>query len=176
MLFPLLCVACNTIMDALCKEGENIYLFSSPCIVHLWWYFRLTLDSLFGARGGALSLWAWGNKTNEKWIHGGLIGTNSPLWPGWRLSWARFLIHFLYHFLHNSIKPIQTDSLSSLYISFLLFYICRIYVDLPDAQNRMKILRIFLSKENLNSNFNYEELGNATEGYSGSDLKVLHNS
>jgi ATP-dependent 26S proteasome regulatory subunit len=46
-------------------------------------------------------------------------------------------------------------------------------VDLPDAQNRMKILRIFLSKENLDLNFNYQEIANATEGYSGSDLKVL---
>jgi SpoVK/Ycf46/Vps4 family AAA+-type ATPase len=59
-----------------------------------------------------------------------------------------------------------------MYIS-ISFLICRIYVDLPDAHNRMKILRIFLSKENLDLNFNYEELANATEGYSGSDLKVL---
>jgi ATP-dependent 26S proteasome regulatory subunit len=49
-------------------------------------------------------------------------------------------------------------------------------VDLPNAQNRKKILHIFLSKENLDQNFNYEELANATEGYSGSDLKVLFNS
>ncbi|KAI5020983.1 hypothetical protein ZWY2020_054393 [Hordeum vulgare] len=47
----------------------------------------------------------------------------------------------------------------------------RIYVDLPDAQNRMKILKILLAKENLESEFGYDELDNATEGYSGSDLK-----
>lgn len=48
----------------------------------------------------------------------------------------------------------------------------RIYVDLPDAQNRMKILKILLAKENIESEFGFDELANATEGYSGSDLKV----
>jgi hypothetical protein len=48
----------------------------------------------------------------------------------------------------------------------------RIYVDLPDAQNRKKILKILLAKENLESEFGFDELANATEGYSGSDLKV----
>lgn len=36
----------------------------------------------------------------------------------------------------------------------------------------MKILRIFLAKENLNPDFQYDKLANLTEGYSGSDLKV----
>lgn len=48
----------------------------------------------------------------------------------------------------------------------------RIYVDLPDVDNRMKILKIFLAQENLDPNFQYDELANVTEGYSGSDLKV----
>lgn len=52
--------------------------------------------------------------------------------------------------------------------------IYRIYVDLPDAQNRMKILKILLAKENLESDFRFDELANSTEGYSGSDLKVSH--
>ncbi|KAE8662207.1 P-loop containing nucleoside triphosphate hydrolases superfamily protein isoform 2 [Hibiscus syriacus] len=47
------------------------------------------------------------------------------------------------------------------------------YVDLPDAGNRMKILKIFLAQENIGPNFSFEELANATEGYSGSDLKNL---
>lgn len=47
-------------------------------------------------------------------------------------------------------------------------------MDLPDAENRMKILRIFLSQENLEPGFRYDELANATEGYSGSDLKVRY--
>lgn len=50
----------------------------------------------------------------------------------------------------------------------------RIYVDLPDAGNRMKILKIFLSTENLEPDFRFDELANETEGYSGSDLKVGH--
>lgn len=37
----------------------------------------------------------------------------------------------------------------------------------------MKILKILLAKENLESDFRFDELANATEGYSGSDLKVL---
>lgn len=50
---------------------------------------------------------------------------------------------------------------------------CRIYVDLPDAENRLKILRIFLAQENLERNFEFDKLACATEGYSGSDLKVM---
>jgi hypothetical protein len=54
--------------------------------------------------------------------------------------------------------------------------IYRILVDLPDAKNRMKILKILLAKENLESDFRFDELANVTEGYSGSDLKVLLSS
>ncbi|KAH6801453.1 P-loop containing nucleoside triphosphate hydrolases superfamily protein [Perilla frutescens var. hirtella] len=49
----------------------------------------------------------------------------------------------------------------------------RIYVGLPDVENRSKILKVILKKENLESGFSYEQLANATEGYSGSDLKNL---
>lgn len=49
---------------------------------------------------------------------------------------------------------------------------CRIYVDLPDAENRLKILKIFLTPENLEPGFQFEKLAKETEGYSGSDLKV----
>lgn len=52
--------------------------------------------------------------------------------------------------------------------------LCRIYVDLPDAANRLKILRIFLSQEHLEPEFQFDKLAYATEGYSGSDLKVMH--
>lgn len=60
-----------------------------------------------------------------------------------------------------------------------MIFVCtlfRIYVDLPDAENRMKILRIFLSQENLEPDFQFDKLAYATEGYSGSDLKVMHRS
>lgn len=48
----------------------------------------------------------------------------------------------------------------------------RIYVDLPDAANRLKILKIFLTPENLEPGFQFDKLAKETEGYSGSDLKV----
>lgn len=47
-------------------------------------------------------------------------------------------------------------------------------MDLPDAENRLKILKIFLDKENLEPGFQLQNLANATEGYSGSDLKVIY--
>ncbi|KAH6756721.1 P-loop containing nucleoside triphosphate hydrolases superfamily protein [Perilla frutescens var. hirtella] len=49
----------------------------------------------------------------------------------------------------------------------------RIYVGLPDVENRSKILEVLLKKENLESGFSFEQLAKATEGYSGSDLKNL---
>lgn len=57
---------------------------------------------------------------------------------------------------------------------FILFF--RIYVDLPDAENRLKILKIFLTQENLETGFQFDKLAKETEGYSGSDLKVLVHS
>ncbi|GER53170.1 P-loop containing nucleoside triphosphatehydrolases superfamily protein, partial [Striga asiatica] len=47
----------------------------------------------------------------------------------------------------------------------------RIHVDLPDVKNRLKILEILLAKEALESGFDIKKLAEATEGYSGSDLK-----
>ncbi|CAM6095308.1 unnamed protein product [Calypogeia fissa] len=49
----------------------------------------------------------------------------------------------------------------------------RILVDLPTAENRVKILRVILAEEELEPNFDFEELARMTEGYSGSDLKNL---
>eukprot|EP00850_Spirogloea_muscicola_P009264 SM000051S17624 [mRNA] locus=s51:726170:731335:- [translate_table: standard] len=49
----------------------------------------------------------------------------------------------------------------------------RLMVDLPDAANREKILRVILAKEKLDDAFSFAELANSTEGYSGSDLKNL---
>ena len=59
--------------------------------------------------------------------------------------------------------------MAKLYCAIAFF---RIYVDLPDAENRMKILRIFLAQENVDLDFQFDKLANLTEGYSGSDLKV----
>ncbi|XP_012829180.1 PREDICTED: protein MSP1-like [Erythranthe guttata] len=50
----------------------------------------------------------------------------------------------------------------------------RVYVDLPNAENRLKILKVLLTdQENLESGFSFEQLAHATDGYSGSDLKNL---
>jgi len=49
----------------------------------------------------------------------------------------------------------------------------RILVDLPNAENRVKILRVILSEEELVEGFDFTELARITEGYSGSDLKNL---
>ncbi|PHT80530.1 hypothetical protein T459_18582 [Capsicum annuum] len=49
----------------------------------------------------------------------------------------------------------------------------RLMVNLPDAPNREKILRVILAKEELASNVDLEAIANMAEGYSGSDLKNL---
>ena len=49
---------------------------------------------------------------------------------------------------------------------------CRLMVNLPDAPNREKILRVILAKEELSANVALEAIANMTDGYSGSDLKV----
>jgi ATP-dependent 26S proteasome regulatory subunit len=47
-------------------------------------------------------------------------------------------------------------------------------VDLPNTENRVKILRVILAEEELEEGFDYEKLSRMTDGYSGSDLKVDH--
>jgi SpoVK/Ycf46/Vps4 family AAA+-type ATPase len=49
----------------------------------------------------------------------------------------------------------------------------RILVDLPNCENRVKILRVILADEELSQGFDYGELARMTDGYSGSDLKNL---
>ncbi|KAL0371434.1 UNVERIFIED_CONTAM: Spastin [Sesamum angustifolium] len=49
----------------------------------------------------------------------------------------------------------------------------RLMVNLPDAQNREKILKVILAKEELAANVDLEAVASMTEGYSGSDLKNL---
>ncbi|THU57165.1 hypothetical protein C4D60_Mb03t00640 [Musa balbisiana] len=49
----------------------------------------------------------------------------------------------------------------------------RLMVNLPDASNREKILRVILSKEELAPGVDLEVFANMTDGYSGSDLKNL---
>lgn len=46
-------------------------------------------------------------------------------------------------------------------------------VNLPDAPNRAKILKVILAKEDLSPDFDFDAIANMTDGYSGSDLKVV---
>lgn len=49
----------------------------------------------------------------------------------------------------------------------------RLMVNLPDASNRAKILRVILAKEELARDLDLDVVASMTEGYSGSDLKNL---
>uniref|UniRef100_A0A2P2MTQ0 AAA+ ATPase domain-containing protein n=2 Tax=Rhizophora mucronata TaxID=61149 RepID=A0A2P2MTQ0_RHIMU len=49
----------------------------------------------------------------------------------------------------------------------------RLMVNLPDAPNREKILRVILAKEDLTPGVDLEAVANISDGYSGSDLKNL---
>ncbi|KAK7277726.1 hypothetical protein RJT34_22741 [Clitoria ternatea] len=49
----------------------------------------------------------------------------------------------------------------------------RLMVNLPDAPNREKILRVILAKEDLAPDVDFDAMANMTDGYSGSDLKNL---
>ncbi|KAJ3699890.1 hypothetical protein LUZ61_003595 [Rhynchospora tenuis] len=49
----------------------------------------------------------------------------------------------------------------------------RLMVNLPEAPNREKILRVILANEELADDVDFEALANMTDGYSGSDLKNL---
>ncbi|KAK6118094.1 hypothetical protein DH2020_048164 [Rehmannia glutinosa] len=49
----------------------------------------------------------------------------------------------------------------------------RLMVNLPDAANRAKILRVILAKEDLSPDVDLDSVASMTDGYSGSDLKNL---
>ncbi|PHT54785.1 hypothetical protein CQW23_03271 [Capsicum baccatum] len=110
------------------------------------------VDSLLGARGGSFEHEATRRMRNEF----------MAAWDGLRSKEnQRILI------LGATNRPFDLDD------AVIRRLPRRIYVDLPDAANRLKILKIILARENLESEFPYENLANATEGYSGSDLKNL---
>ncbi|KAG2605362.1 uncharacterized protein LOC120669921 isoform X2 [Panicum virgatum] len=110
------------------------------------------VDSLLGARGGAHEHEATRRMRNEF----------MAAWDGLRSKEdQRILI------LGATNRPFDLDD------AVIRRLPRRILIDLPDAKNRMKILKILLAKENLESDFRFDELANATEGYSGSDLKNL---
>lgn len=49
-------------------------------------------------------------------------------------------------------------------------------VGLPSVDNREKILRTLLAKEKVEGEVDFKGLATMTEGYTGSDLKVITNS
>ncbi|PHU15988.1 hypothetical protein BC332_17193 [Capsicum chinense] len=49
----------------------------------------------------------------------------------------------------------------------------RLMVNLPDAPNRAKVLKVILAKEDLAQDVDLESVASMTDGYSGSDLKNL---
>lgn len=110
------------------------------------------VDSLLGARGGAVEHEATRRMRNEF----------MAAWDGLRTKDSQKIL-----ILGATNRPFDLDD------AVIRRLPRRIYVDLPDVENRMKILKIVLAKESLESDFKYEELANATEGYSGSDLKNL---
>ncbi|KAJ6849300.1 uncharacterized protein M6B38_269925 [Iris pallida] len=110
------------------------------------------VDSLLGARGGAFEHEATRRMRNEF----------MAAWDGLRSKDSQRIL-----IVGATNRPFDLDD------AVIRRLPRRIYVDLPDVDNRMKILRIFLSQENLEPGFRYDELAKATEGYSGSDLKNL---
>ncbi|GAB2233580.1 hypothetical protein Droror1_Dr00002806 [Drosera rotundifolia] len=110
------------------------------------------VDSLLGARGGSYEHEATRRMRNEF----------MAAWDGLRSKDnQRILI------LGATNRPFDLDD------AVIRRLPRRIYVDLPDAENRMKILKVLLAHENLKPGFQFDQLANKTEGYSGSDLKNL---
>ena len=58
-------------------------------------------------------------------------------------------------------------------MQLIFMYLNRLMVNLPDAANRAKILQVILAKEDLSPDVDFDAVASMTDGYSGSDLKVL---
>nr|GEU37864.1 uncharacterized AAA domain-containing protein C16E9.10c-like isoform X1 [Tanacetum cinerariifolium] len=132
------------------KLTKALFSFASklaPVIV-----FVDEVDSLLGARGGGFEHEATRRMRNEF----------MAAWDGLRSKDSQRIL-----ILGATNRPFDLDD------AVIRRLPRRIYVDLPDADNRSKILKIFLAKENIEPGFDVHSLANATEGYSGSDLKNL---
>ncbi|MFS7944269.1 putative AAA+ ATPase domain, ATPase, AAA-type, core, AAA ATPase, AAA+ lid domain-containing protein [Helianthus anomalus] len=132
------------------KLTKALFSFASklaPVIV-----FVDEVDSLLGARGGGSEHEATRRMRNEF----------MAAWDGLRSKDSQRIL-----ILGATNRPFDLDD------AVIRRLPRRIYVDLPDADNRLKILKIFLAKENIEPDLDIRSLANATEGYSGSDLKNL---
>lgn len=56
----------------------------------------------------------------------------------------------------------------------MLRLLVRFYVGPPNVTSRLMFLRNLLNKENLEFGFSFDQLAEATEGYSEGDLKVIY--
>lgn len=74
---------------------------------------------------------------------------------------------FLVYVIGATNKPWRLDE------PFLRRFQKRIYVRLPDFQQRLALLRYYTSKITLDSDVNLEELAKMTEGYTASDIKDI---
>jgi len=110
------------------------------------------VDSILGARGGAFEHEATRRMRNEF----------MAAWDGLRSKESQRIL-----ILGATNRPFDLDD------AVIRRLPRRIYVDLPDAENRAKILRVILAQEKVVDGFDFNELAHATEGYSGSDLKNL---
>ncbi|KDP30931.1 hypothetical protein JCGZ_11307 [Jatropha curcas] len=52
-------------------------------------------------------------------------------------------------------------------------FLHRLMVNLPDAPNRAKILKVLLTKEDLSPDVDFDAIASMIDGYSGSNLKNL---
>ncbi|KAL3613119.1 hypothetical protein CASFOL_038368 [Castilleja foliolosa] len=110
------------------------------------------IDSLLGARGGRTEHEATRSLRNEFMLSwDGLVSKENE----------RVLV------LGATNRPFDIDD------AVIRRMPRRIYVGLPDLENRSKILKVHLANEELEPGFSLEQLAAATEGYSGSDLKNL---
>ena len=74
---------------------------------------------------------------------------------------------FLVYVIGATNKPWRLDE------PFLRRFQKRIYVRLPDFQQRLALLKYYTSKITLSSDVNLEELAKKTEGYTASDIKDI---
>lgn len=58
-------------------------------------------------------------------------------------------------------------------MKLMCYVVNRIMVGLPSVDQRETIMKTLLSKESVSEGLDFREIANMTEGFSGSDLKVI---
>ncbi|KAI8346267.1 P-loop containing nucleoside triphosphate hydrolase protein [Mortierella sp. GBAus27b] len=152
-------IKASNIFDMFVGEGEkNVSaVFSlarklSPCVI-----FLDEVDSIFcsRSRGGA---GVGGNSSQREILNQFMVE-----WDGLRSSGQNHGIILM----ASTNRPFELDD------AVLRRLPRRIMVDLPSEEAREQILKVYLSKEQLDGDIDIKELAKKTEFYSGSDLKNL---